>query len=203
MLIITGVGRCGTSLMAKFFQEMGYDLGRVVWEDKINAGMENKNVVYTNREIYTSYSHYGSIGQCLLRHKSYILNCAIPVVKDPRFTWPGVMETWCKLRSDLKVLIMFRDFKQVIASRKAMGSLSNDTIDKREYTLKRLYTDFAQFFNVILVYKVPYKLLVFPDVLNQPNDIVQSVIDLGVKLSFNKSLEVLESLIDKDLIHFK
>lgn len=200
MLIITGVGRCGTSVIAKFFHNMGFNLGKVEWNDDINAGMEDAGVVWINRSLYVCTLKHGSPSRFLLKGRRHILNCNLKIVKDPRFTWPGVLEGWCKFRKDLKILILYRDFNAVLASRKKMGGESNDMIDPRKYTMERLQTDFARFFNVILTNKIKYRILLFPDIVRNQANIMYALGDLGIELSFTKGLQVLERIIDRSLV---
>lgn len=50
MIIITGLGRSGTSVIARLYQELGFDLGGI-WDPKINAGLESPDVVAVNDAI--------------------------------------------------------------------------------------------------------------------------------------------------------
>ena len=52
MIIITGIGRCGTSAMTQFLIGMGYEAGYVRYDPKIRAGMEHPYVVAANRSLY-------------------------------------------------------------------------------------------------------------------------------------------------------
>ncbi len=47
MLVITGPGRCGTSLLARFCQELGCDTGGE-WNQEVDAGLEHEQVVRIN-----------------------------------------------------------------------------------------------------------------------------------------------------------
>jgi hypothetical protein len=50
VIIITGVGRSGTSLVARLYRELGLDPGGA-WDASINAGLEDPGVVRLNRAI--------------------------------------------------------------------------------------------------------------------------------------------------------
>jgi hypothetical protein len=50
VIIITGVGRSGTSLVARLYSELGIDPGGA-WDPAINAGFEDQEVVRVNRAI--------------------------------------------------------------------------------------------------------------------------------------------------------
>ena len=50
MVIITGPGRSGTSLIAKVYRELGFDPGGE-WIEEINAGLESHEIVRANAKI--------------------------------------------------------------------------------------------------------------------------------------------------------
>src|SRR4051794_29719374 len=53
MIVITGPGRSGTSLLAKIYANAGIDPGGV-WRDDVRAGLERGDVSLLNRRILTS-----------------------------------------------------------------------------------------------------------------------------------------------------
>jgi len=50
MIIITGPGRSGTSIIAQLYQELGFDPGGT-WDPKVNAGLESPDIVAVNDAI--------------------------------------------------------------------------------------------------------------------------------------------------------
>jgi len=50
MIIITGPGRSGTSVIARLYQELGFDPGGT-WNPKVNAGLESPDIVIVNDAI--------------------------------------------------------------------------------------------------------------------------------------------------------
>jgi len=50
MIIITGPGRSGTSVIARLYQELGFDPGGA-WIPKVNAGLESPDIVAVNDAI--------------------------------------------------------------------------------------------------------------------------------------------------------
>lgn len=50
MIIITGVGRSGTSLIASLYEQLGFSVGGE-WVDTINAGLEDPEVVRANETL--------------------------------------------------------------------------------------------------------------------------------------------------------
>lgn len=114
MLIITGMGRCGTSFVADICKEGGYDPGGV-WEEEIRAGWEHDRVTRYN-QLFAF--HYG-----MTRRPFYMPELTTEsfpkVVKDPRFvSYQGVLETWLFARDDFDVLWLNRDLDEIYDSRK-------------------------------------------------------------------------------------
>lgn len=50
MIVITGPGRSGTSVLARLYDALGFDIGGT-WNDEIRAGLEDKPVVDLNKAI--------------------------------------------------------------------------------------------------------------------------------------------------------
>jgi len=51
MIIITGVGRCGTSLVAMLFKELHMDIGKCEYHAGINAGLEDETACAINNSL--------------------------------------------------------------------------------------------------------------------------------------------------------
>lgn len=182
MLIITGLGRCGTSLVAKWFQMMGYNLGNgVAWHDSINAGLELGSVYQLNIEMYDVFIARGKeidLKQvCVRRYwkgKTFeeAINSVdkdekqggyVPVVKDPRFTWhPKLIEAWAKCRQDLKLLILHRDVHRIMNSRLALAEESYDPKPGRMKDINMFKVDFCDFLTEVMLLDLPYELLLYP-----------------------------------------
>lgn len=50
MILITGPGRSGTSLIASIYRELGYDPGGA-WDDSVDAGYEDPDIVRLNNNL--------------------------------------------------------------------------------------------------------------------------------------------------------
>ncbi len=50
MIVITGPGRSGTSLLARLYGELGFDPGGR-WEPRVSAGFEDRDIVTVNLEL--------------------------------------------------------------------------------------------------------------------------------------------------------
>jgi hypothetical protein len=59
MIVVTGVGRSGTSLIASLYEELGFDIGGR-WVPAINAGMEDSEVVQANETLMADLGLFGT-----------------------------------------------------------------------------------------------------------------------------------------------
>jgi hypothetical protein len=84
MIIITGPGRGGTSLVASLYRELGFDPGGV-WDPHANAGLEDYEVVRANghiiRDLRLSVLAGREVGERLRSEHSDVLDDTPP----PRF----------------------------------------------------------------------------------------------------------------------
>jgi len=206
MIIITGLGRCGTSVLAQFVSRMGVQLGDTHWDSDINAGMEDSSIVNINRTIYYQWQLKNSINDLIIdeRLKKRISDIKLQCMKDPRFTWPGVLQVWWRVRQDLKFIVLERNLEDIVASRKFMHEstkkLSTDCTDTRGYSINRLEDDKTIFDSSILLYDVPCTKLKFPDFLDDIDDVLKKFRELGLELNREKSLITWENLVDKKLV---
>lgn len=54
MIIITGLGRCGTSVLTKYLGELGFGLGKnVSWNHDVRAGMELSTAYTITHDLST------------------------------------------------------------------------------------------------------------------------------------------------------
>jgi len=60
MVIITGLGRCGTSILTKYYSLIGVGVGyNVNWHDKANAGMELSPAYSITHDLYDLFIKNG------------------------------------------------------------------------------------------------------------------------------------------------
>lgn len=157
MLIITGLGRSGTSCLAGFCERLGL-MSDNKWFDSIHAGGENEEVTRINHAIRDAYRKRRFSAEDF---RERIQAISEPVVKDPRFTWtcPVLLPAWLEARDDLRFLISHRDFKSVVASKTATRSSS------LRWTLECKWV-FAKFLLRLSDLNVPFYVIKFPDYLD-------------------------------------
>jgi hypothetical protein len=110
MLVITGTGRCGTTLLAAYCKMMGHDPGgRGGPHDE--AGFEDPEVCRIHGVI---------LRQGAPRAAPLLRGLARTVVKDPRFVTLGaadrLLPAWARCRPDLRFLILHRRYESAAAS---------------------------------------------------------------------------------------
>jgi hypothetical protein len=59
MIVVTGVGRSGTSMIAALYEELGFGTGGR-WVESINAGLEDPQVVETNEALMAELNLFGA-----------------------------------------------------------------------------------------------------------------------------------------------
>ena len=133
MLIITGSGRSGTTVVSRFCHNMGYLVGGKM-DNTVNAGMEEPFVTEINRAILRQGFEN--------KHRSLIRDCSRKIIKDPLFCQGNVLDTWLSIRKDIKLIICLRDMNSVKKS-----------VESSPHKFNKLFkpeTDVSKMFNLIL-----------------------------------------------------
>ncbi len=170
MLVITGLGRCGTSFLAYFMQKMGYYQGKVRMQELERAGMENSLVWQLNKDIRGEKK----IGTW----KSRIREITFPVIKDVRFTWGSIiLRTWWEVRQDMKLMILTRHIKDIIQSRKYAKPNWDD--ERRGDNIEFFRSDFREFMYAVGELGIPYETLRFPNFLCNYETVYCALRNLG------------------------
>lgn len=69
MIVVTGPGRSGTSVLARLYDELGFTV-EGVWRDEVDAGLEDAEIVAANRTIAARLSLTTNVGRTTpLLHK--------------------------------------------------------------------------------------------------------------------------------------
>ncbi len=161
MLIITGLGRTGTSFIARCFHDCGFDMGGQWFDDK-NAGMELFKVVKLNRKI-----EGGVLSGKVCQDKIKEIFERHPIVKDPRFVFDKshgrVINEWTKALKpkNIRVMLTTRNISEVSMSRKLMI----DSKDVGAYMEGALCVMLASFINNLSAHNIVFETLNFPDFL--------------------------------------
>lgn len=113
MIIITGCGRCGTSVLAQVLQRCGYDFKTDCWRKRARGGLEHKQSVRLNYEIFGSVKLLGNewmnwrdIDNAVVKYRDSILQLPdnLEIVKDPRIS--KTLEVWVRAGLDIDLIII-------------------------------------------------------------------------------------------------
>jgi len=198
MLIVTGLGRCGTSLTMKVLQDLNFNLGvNVSWVDEINAGLELGSVHMINQEMYLTYTKNGleiqlddesTFNHWKGKTFRYIIKNFdrdnrqgdfVDVIKDPRLTWhPDLIKAWWEVRKDIKLLILHRDPNQIIKSRFRLNERYQDPKIGRMENVNMFKIDFSDFLVEVLRLDIPFKLVFYPNFCYSPKILFNALCEL-------------------------
>ena len=213
MIIITGLGRCGTSILTKYLGRVGFALGRNVnWHEIVRAGLElstayaitdnmNHYFLKLGKPIDLNAPSHGDYWNCT--YKEAILNVdkderqgKVDVFKDPRLTWnPDLIKAWWSVRQDFKLIICHRKIEDVYKSRK---SLPPQYDDPKRIELDEYKIDFADFITEVLELKIPYKFLFFPQFLFEFEHVWKTLQEIGLEHSFEDGKKIWDEIIETD-----
>lgn len=189
MLIITGLGRTGTSLIAAFCIAMGYDVGGR-WFEERNAGFEDRELIDINTSLSKKDANFDN---------NRIFNYYKKVVKDPRFflySNEDIISKWSALRKDLKFVVTTRSFDNIAASRNALG---HDQFSS-ESELKLRFSDAI---SQLLSNKIPFTFLEFPDFIDDFEVVYDALCHFGdLEMNYSQAKEEWLKLVDKSKVHF-
>ncbi len=211
MIIITGLGRCGTSILTKYLGMVGFALGRNVnWNKEARAGMElstaysitdnmhhyflkNDEPIDLNSKCHGDYWDM-TYGEAILNVDKDERQGKVDVFKDPRITWhPDLLKAWWSVRQDFQLIICHRKPEDVYKSRKALSPRYDDP-KRRELIEYKI--DFEEFFTTVLELGIQYKTLYFPNFLFNYNMVWNTLDSMGLRHNYDKGKKVWDDIIE-------
>ena len=190
MLVITGSGRCGTSVLARFCHNVGFVTGGS-WNHEVNAGMEDGEFVSVSEAIIA-----GNITEQVER---YISRFPRLVVKDPRFIRPQVVRFWAERRPDLRLLICVRDMEHVAKSF-SKSNLDDDShlkwATERTHEMMLAYVEIAN-------RQIPVRFLAFPNFLDDFATVHRLLNWGGLPINYEIGKRSWDALINHEMVHYK
>ena len=216
MIIITGLGRCGTSILTKYLGECGFGLGNNInWHDQVRAGLELSTAYTITQEMWNhyckagkpidlDYNYRGRYWDCTYREainrvdKDETKQGKIDIIKDPRITWnPELIEAWWAVRQDIKLIVCHRDIKSVYNSRKSLP-VQYDDPKRREVDEYKI--DMADFYTKVLELDIPHVNLFYPRFCKDFAYTHANLLNIGLRHNFYKGKEIWDNLIDNSLL---
>jgi hypothetical protein len=216
MVIITGLGRCGTSILTKYLKEVGFGIGKNVnWHGNVRAGYELSTFYTLVHDLYHRFCKVNKPIDLDIEcwgdyWKGYTYREAlnkvdkderqgkVDLVKDPRITWhPDIIESIWKVRKDIKLIICHRKIESIYNSRKSLPIQYDDP--KPRHKLEEYKQDFADFTTKVLELGIPHIFLYFPNFLKDTGDTFMKLNNfIGL---YDTNANVLNGLVDKELIN--
>lgn len=217
MLVITGTGRCGTSLLAEFCRRLGYDVGGS-WNRRSNAGLEHPQVVRLNEGLAVAQAAGEPALEAYLAEQAEAMRqLALPVVKDPRFVSLGTAAAWLRVRSDLRWLVCLRPLASSVKSarrylRGARRGVRREGVPPElrgfgGWTLgdhcRRTRWRLERFAETLREHAAPVATLRFPEFTREPARVVRALGAFGgLDVPLSRARDVWAELVDPDLVHF-
>lgn len=200
MLIITTLGRSGSSIVARICGELGYPSGGA-WSGRSNAGLEDEHSMNVNTDILRHLDcpakwpmpiNYKQTMD-LVENDARFVRDGNRVLKDPRFIDRRIMELWLEHIKTPTVLLLHRDFEKIYQSRAVYNVPGN----------RRAYRDlFAEFITLLLERDLKYRLLLFPKYIEEPEQLLEALQYLGLKFDWKQGLEITKKILDPKMVHF-
>ena len=192
MLIITSVGRCGSSVLTSYFKALGLDIGRVRWIKHLDAGMECQRTVNINNILLRD-----GLNKSVITKIKELPN---DICKDPQFLIsPELIRAWLTCRNDIEILFLRRDPKKIVESLKRHPMMNSPVY--RNHTDLIIQHEQA-FLDTIKDLKLPISQMWFPEFIDQFEDIYQFIIDrFDIDQSKNACKVKFNAVIDKDKVH--
>ena len=224
MLIITGLGRCGTSFLASVLLAMNYKSGKNInWYEHVNAGYELSTVHTLNHDMYFHHiipngsvnlnkmclGEYWGEGGYEYTYKEAMLNFdkdekqgPVHFVKDPRFMWhPEILRSWWRVRKDLRFIVLHRDFEDVRKSRASLPEQYDDPVRGSKDVI-RYKTDFADCITLMADLRIPFHIHMFPRFLHDAKPLFRDIKKLGLQTCHVEGNKLVQEMRDMDKVHF-
>lgn len=172
-VIVTGTGRSGTSLMGEFLRLCGHDPGGD-WRKPNNSGREDPVVckliarmtedLKGRRSLSRSYvDEIRAINRTVIKHPA--------IIRDSRIT-----ELWMQALPRAGFLLMYRSLEEVVRSAARLNRTTDqDLLEGRLFDFLELATRRERVFRV----------LKFPECVNQPKRVIEALSRLGLTLPEN------------------
>lgn len=195
MLIVTGTGRSGTSVMARFLHEAGYDCGSTQWFPRVNAGYEYGPANDLNRAIAQDAERGTLVPD---RYFETIRAVRLDVVKAPSFHFHReIARTWVAARDDLAFLVLLREIPQVIRSLEA----NPEHFWNWHGRPSLVYRKICELWLELTRLGVPFRSLAFPDFLHRWDSVAATLSELGLPVDSRRGLWA--SLVDPEKVHHR
>lgn len=194
MVIITGVGRCGTSLLARFCNELGLMDSFGIWYNSVNAGGESAEAISINQRLIKAKLNNIFVLSSQIRRD--VNNIKGKVIKDPRFLIdPDIINKWYLVNSNIKVIYLYRDFEKIVESSKKAPMLNSPNYRNHVDLIEQHHNKFLK-----NIEKIPHKVFKFPDYIDNPNEVYKTISEFTG--TYNRNwIQIWNRIVDKNKVH--
>lgn len=192
MLVITGAGRSGTTLIAQWLDELKLLPYKGEYIPQFYSGLSPIDVKRVNSAIWIGND---APMQSIPAQEAAIREFDYSIVKDSMFFHGNVLDTWLSVRKDLKFFICIRNFSRIEKSRRDINQ-----INKIRNT-QELESDFGKFLSNIIFNKLPYEIVEFPDFTDSYDEVYDKITRLEPDLKINRAIgkKAWEKVVKKEL----
>jgi hypothetical protein len=220
MIVITGPGRSGTSVLAAVYKELGFDPGGT-WVERTSAGLEDPRFFSLNNrvaaqlgmtmlkrlpkaaaaapdeEVTFQPARWELLEEVVAHNREAMLELAreTEVVKDPRFSY--LLPVWLAAGAAIgHVVITTRAMEAMVASRLAAKQTELSPSEVRNsltYAIGVIST-------TVIDHEIPHTWLRFPDFL-EDHAALYDVLPFPRPVERERFTEVAARLFDRDKVH--
>lgn len=217
MIVVTGLGRCGTSILTRFLNDVGIAIGHTNhWIDEVRAGYELSTFYSIVDWMHHHFCKKGipidldapypgpywkprTYRQALKDVDKDERQGKVELVKDPRITYhPDLIEAVYEARPDIRLLICHRDIASVCNSRKSLDPRFADP--KPRYEVVDYQIDFAEFYTRVLKLDIPHEMFFFPNFLKNYDELYDKLSGFDINFSYRLGQAMYDKLIDWSLL---
>lgn len=174
MILVTGVGRSGTSVMIQALRLAGLSVSQKGnYYEKFRAGYEDPEAVTINQS-FLKHMHMDLSLEHVNFHKQRIQDLDLDAVKDPLFVaHPSIIQNWWKARQDLQIIYCRRSPSDIVKSQYRVITMNTPVYR----TDTRLVSSVEmKFMEIVEFLKIPMYIVDYEDM---PKD--QARLDIVIK----------------------
>ena len=194
MLVITGTGRSGTSIIASWLKKCGLIKYESEWIPQFNSGYDTPDVSRLNSAIWLGNDpQLQSIPAQTVAIKSFDYD----IVKDSKFFYGNVLNTWLSIRKDMKFLICLRKFNSVQKSRLNLSQFN------MARTPEQLENDLGRFVSQLIFNNIPFEFVTYPEFTDSYDEVYEKIKKLYPEIDINidTGRKIWDEIIDKSKLH--
>jgi hypothetical protein len=200
MLVITGAQRSGTSVMALFFKQCGFEI-EGYWDHRVDGGFEDPHICNFYRDLVgcNFFPYWGFWEKCDLKTFKSFANLNSRVVKFSYLTMiPQFAKQWLASRGPGKdsFIVMMRDPGKIVRSKNSKPEFQNEDWPPLSQTSEELRKNINTSLNILSCYHANCSIIKFP-ITRSPVSTLERYITLP-----EDAEQIWSTIYDTTQIHF-